>query len=140
MNKNAKGGNMPQDSARDRPSLREMFSFGGATGPLIGLLLLCVFLSFATDSLPYFTLWKNTAAEQDGYVVGFEPGTGFPNQRSREQQAGRVLTLEPGESVELRLKLLPLEGTAAVAAARRAIEQVQARERPQLLDQPASDW
>ncbi len=97
-------------------------------------------LSFATDSLPYFTLWKNTAAEQDGYVVGFEPGTGFPNQRSREQQAGRVLTLEPGESVELRLKLLPLEGTAAVAAARRAIEQVQARERPQLLDQPASDW
>jgi ribose transport system permease protein len=41
---------MPQDSGKDRPSLREIFSFGGATGPLIGLILLCVFLSFATDS------------------------------------------------------------------------------------------
>jgi ribose transport system permease protein len=41
---------MPQDSAQDRLSLREIFSFGGATGPLIGLILLCVFLSFATDS------------------------------------------------------------------------------------------
>ena len=29
---------------------RDVFSVGGATGPLIGLLLLCAFLSFATDS------------------------------------------------------------------------------------------
>ena len=35
---------------REQPSLRELFSFGGATGPLIGLILLCIFLSFATDS------------------------------------------------------------------------------------------
>jgi ribose transport system permease protein len=31
-------------------SVRDLFSFGGATGPLIGLILLCVFLSFATDT------------------------------------------------------------------------------------------
>lgn len=30
--------------------LFDMFSLSGATGPLIGLILLCVFLSFATDS------------------------------------------------------------------------------------------
>nr|WP_319390907.1 ABC transporter permease [uncultured Cohaesibacter sp.] len=35
------------------PSVSSLFSFGGATGPLIGLLLLCAFLSFATDS--FFT-------------------------------------------------------------------------------------
>lgn len=97
-------------------------------------------LSFATATLPYFTLWKNTAAEVDGYVVGFEPGTGFPNQRSHEQRAGRVLTLEPGESVEFRLKLVPLEGAAAVDACRQALADVQAQEQPQLLGQPASDW
>jgi ribose transport system permease protein len=32
------------------PRLRSLFSLSGATGPLIGLVLLCVFLSFATDS------------------------------------------------------------------------------------------
>ena len=35
---------------KEKLRLSELFSFGGATGPLIGLLLLCVFLSFATDS------------------------------------------------------------------------------------------
>ena len=30
--------------------IRDFFSISGATGPLVGLLLLCVFLSFATDS------------------------------------------------------------------------------------------
>ncbi len=41
---------MSQIEVRDRASLREMFSFAGATGPLIGLVLLCLFLSLATDS------------------------------------------------------------------------------------------
>jgi ribose transport system permease protein len=41
---------MSQADSRERPPLRELFSFGGATGPLIGLILLCIFLSFATDS------------------------------------------------------------------------------------------
>ncbi|MCC5955813.1 MAG: ABC transporter permease [Natronohydrobacter sp.] len=39
----------PADT-KEKLRLSELFSFGGATGPLIGLLLLCVFLSFATDS------------------------------------------------------------------------------------------
>jgi ribose transport system permease protein len=34
----------------DGRKLREFFSLGGATGPLIGLILLCAFLTFATDS------------------------------------------------------------------------------------------
>jgi ribose transport system permease protein len=40
-------------------SLKSFFSLSGATGPLIGLLLLCLFLTFATDT--FFTLrnWLN---------------------------------------------------------------------------------
>lgn len=35
---------------REKSRISELFSLSGATGPLIGLLLLCVFLSFATES------------------------------------------------------------------------------------------
>ena len=35
---------------KEKTPLREVFSLGGATGPLIGLLVLCAFLSIATDS------------------------------------------------------------------------------------------
>jgi ribose transport system permease protein len=37
-------------ATKETIGFREFFSFGGATGPLIGLLLLCAFLTFATDS------------------------------------------------------------------------------------------
>lgn len=36
--------------APEKSRISDMFSLSGATGPLIGLILLCVFLSFATDS------------------------------------------------------------------------------------------
>jgi ribose transport system permease protein len=41
---------MAQISQEGRTSFREVFSFGGATGPLIGLIALCIFLSLATDT------------------------------------------------------------------------------------------
>jgi ribose transport system permease protein len=41
---------MAQISQEGRTSFREFFSFGGATGPLIGLIALCIFLSLATDT------------------------------------------------------------------------------------------
>ena len=44
---------MPNEGMHRR-TLGEMFSLKGATGPLIGLLLLCLFLTFATDS--FFSL------------------------------------------------------------------------------------
>ncbi len=42
------------DQGTPKRSLLEMFSLRGATGPLIGLLLLCLFLTLATDS--FFSL------------------------------------------------------------------------------------
>jgi hypothetical protein len=56
-------------------------------------------------TLPWFTLWKNTAAIEDGYVTGLEPGSTFPNPRSIERQEGRLPVLPPGGSVCYRLQI-----------------------------------
>jgi len=59
---------------------------------------LALSLRVSLAELPCFTLWKNTAAEADGYVTGLEPGTNFPNLRSFERAHGRVHSLAPGAS------------------------------------------
>lgn len=67
-------------------------------------------------TLPYFNLWKNTAAVEDGYVTGLEPATGFPNPRSFEEANGRLVTLAAGASKSFRLQLLPLLSADEVAS------------------------
>jgi Domain of unknown function (DUF4432) len=80
---------------------------------------------FDTRTLPYMTLWKNTASVEDGYVVGLEPGTGFPNPKSFEEKNGRVVMLQGGESRTFRLKLQPLTSPNAVTQSRSRIEALQ---------------
>lgn len=65
-------------------------------------------IRFDTSTMPYFILWKNTAAGQDGYVVGLEPATNLPNGRSFEASQGRVVTLEAGQTQSFRVHLHPL--------------------------------
>jgi hypothetical protein len=55
-------------------------------------------LRFNVNELPWFVVWKNLGAARDGYVVGIEPGTNFPNPRPFEIEQGRARALEPGES------------------------------------------
>src|SRR5262245_21763878 len=43
-------------------------------------------LRWSRQELPCFTVWKNTAAIEDGYVTGLEPATNYPNFRSFERQ------------------------------------------------------
>jgi hypothetical protein len=62
-------------------------------------------LSWQADTLPCFTLWKNQGGLADGYVTGLEPGTNYPNPRSVEEAAGRVVPLAPGGSVRFSLAL-----------------------------------
>jgi ribose transport system permease protein len=50
-----------QNESGSRPSLSDIFSLSGATGPLIGLLILCAFLSIATDSFLSFRNFLNIA-------------------------------------------------------------------------------
>ena len=80
---------------------------------------------FDTRTLPYMSLWKNTVAVEDGYVVGLEPATGFPNVRSFEERNGRVVALQGGESKTFRLKLQPLTTPNAVTQSRSRIESLQ---------------
>jgi hypothetical protein len=84
-------------------------------------------VQFDTRTLPYLNLWKNTVSVDDGYVVGLEPATGFPNTRSVEDQGGRVIALEAGESKSFRLKLMPLTNTHEVHAASQRVASQQAQ-------------
>ena len=65
---------------------------------------------YETSTLPYFSQWKNSVGEREGYVTGLEPGTGFPNPRSFEQAQSRVVSLDGQASRDFNLKL---EGIAS---------------------------
>ena len=60
-------------------------------------------ISWSTKQLPYLTIWKNTAAAEDGYVTGLEPATGFPFNRKVEREFGRVPQLKPGQTRKFSL-------------------------------------
>ncbi|RJG01797.1 aldose 1-epimerase family protein [Noviherbaspirillum sedimenti] len=99
-----------------------------------------VSLHFSRSQLPCFTLWKNTAAMADGYVVGLEPGINFPNPRSFEARHGRVAALDAGQSRELALDIEIHGSAASVAQAAAAIARLQATVTPTLHAAPLSGW
>ena len=70
---------------------------------------------FDRRQLPYLSLWKNLAALSEGYVVGLEPATNYPNHRQFERSQGRVVSLEPGASHEARVRLTLHDGLEDVA-------------------------
>ncbi len=93
-----------------------------------------------TNQLPYFSLWKNTAAEQDGYVTGLEPGTNFPNPRSVESKRGRTVKLGPGSSTTFDLMLDFHTDSTAIRNVEDAITVLRGLTRPEVCDQPQRDW
>lgn len=62
-----------------------------------------VLLKYAKADLPFLTLWKNTGADDDGYVIGIEPGVSFPNRRQIERKEGRVPKLAGNGSHTMRM-------------------------------------
>lgn len=82
-------------------------------------------LQFAKQQLPCFTLWKNTQADEDGFVTGLEPGTNFPNLKTFEREQGRVISLAPGESYTTQIELSVFDSAETVAAAEAAIRERQ---------------
>jgi hypothetical protein len=73
-------------------------------------------LRWSVAQLPCFTLWKNTADVNDGYVVGLEPATNFPRFRAAERPAGRVATLLPGATWQASWSMEVADDAAAVVA------------------------
>ncbi len=95
-----------------------------------------VVMAFSVNELPYFTIWKNPVALEDGYVTGLEPGTGFSRNRSVERKSGRVPVLGPHQSRTFTLDFLALADPARIAETAREIKAIQADRRTQVDDEP----
>lgn len=59
-------------------------------------------LRYRPDQLPHFTQWKMIGQQE--YVVGLEPGNARVLGRANERKAGRLITLEPGETRSYQLE------------------------------------
>ena len=97
-------------------------------------------VTFNTNGLPRFILWKNTAAESDGYVTGLEPATNFPNQRSFEESQGRVVELKPGQTVSFRVTLQPLTTSEEVERVSAQIKKLQGDQPAEINKTPKPGW
>jgi len=62
-------------------------------------------VSFPLEKFPFWTLWKNPVAEVDGFAIGLEPGTCYPDGKEQIAKKGHLLVLQQGESYETYSKL-----------------------------------
>lgn len=97
-------------------------------------------ITFNVKGLPRFVLWKNTAAESDGYVTGLEPATNYPNTRSYEEKQGRVVEIGPGATVAFRVTLHPLISAEAVSELSARIQKLRGDQPPEIHSQPRPGW
>ena len=96
-----------------------------------------VSLQWSRKQVPFFTLWKNPVAFEDGYVVGIEPGTNFPNPRSFETKEGRTVKLPPGGSHKVNWAIEVHPDSASVSAVEKRIEGIVGNRAAQILDSKA---
>ncbi|HLJ96698.1 MAG TPA: aldose 1-epimerase family protein [Gemmataceae bacterium] len=87
-------------------------------------------LRWNRKELPCFTVWRNCAAAEDGYVTGLEPATNYPNFKSFERQHGRIRTLPPGGRWECSWSMEVLDTAAGVAKVLAEVVALQAHARP----------
>lgn len=95
-----------------------------------------VAMSYRVDSLPFFTLWKNTDVGEKGYVTGLEPGSGYPYNRAVERERGRLASLEPGEARRFLIDVEVLGDGGAVERAAKAIGDIQGSAKPVVIASP----
>jgi len=99
-----------------------------------------VALRFNKNELPWFTLWKNTAAEKDGYVVGLEPGTDFPNNRSIERARGRLVKIKGGGVYKAELEIEAFDNAADVKRTAEEISEIQKNIVPVVYKEPKKEF
>jgi hypothetical protein len=87
-------------------------------------------LRWNRNELPCFTVWKNSAAVEEGYVTGLEPATNYPNFKSFERQQGRVRLLSPGGRWECSWSIEVHDTSAEVSKALGEVVALQAHARP----------
>jgi len=99
-----------------------------------------VSISFSLKELPYFTLWKNTGTIEDGYVVGLEPGTSFPNPKSFERSQNRIVKLKPKEKYKVEIALAIHLGKEEVQTVKNEILKLTGRLKPTILKEPFCEF
>jgi galactose mutarotase-like enzyme len=95
-----------------------------------------VSMSFSTKDLPFFTLWKNTASLKEGYVVGLEPATGFPNTKRFERDKGRIRILQPKEKFQSQVVFTVHLGKEEVRKAIMEIQKIRSNIKPKIFYEP----
>jgi hypothetical protein len=95
-----------------------------------------VALRFNLDELPFFTLWKNTDTERQGYVTGLEPCSNPPYSRTVEKQTGRLKSLPAGGTQDFGIDVQFLTTAGEVAAVEAEIHGLQKAQQPQIEAEP----
>ena len=93
-------------------------------------------MAFSINELPFFTIWKNPVAHEDGYVTGLEPGTGFSLNRAIERKFGRVPKLAPHQTRSFTIDFALLIGKEQVGAAANEIAQIRTGRKTRLDKKP----
>src|SRR5262249_23449106 len=97
-------------------------------------------IAFEKRQLPYFPLWKNTIAEEHGYVTGLEPATNCPNLKVFGRGQRRVISRAPGAAHTARLDIDVHSTPPGVQAAEKAIAALQKGHEPRVHRQPQPKW
>ncbi len=64
-------------------------------------------VEFNAKELGYLTEWRMLGTRE--YVVGLEPGNGFPLSRVRQREVGNLKMIEPGEEMTFHLRFNVIE-------------------------------
>jgi len=107
-----------------------------------------IVFGFNKKQLPCFSLWKSRLPEQDGYVVGVEPATNFPNTTAFERRHHRTVPLAPGQSQDFDLSFAFLQNVAGrhapetneVARAEQGLRERHAKAAGKVFPNPRPEW
>jgi hypothetical protein len=99
-----------------------------------------IVFGFNKKQLPCFSLWKSRLPGQDGYVVGIEPATNFPNTTAFESKHGRTVPLAPGQSCAFDLTFAFLNSKSEVAYAEQRIRERHATAAGTVFAEPRAEW
>jgi hypothetical protein len=95
---------------------------------------------FRTETLPWFTVWKNTMALEEGYVTGIEPGVNLPNLRPYERDHGRLPMIAPGKSYRCELELIIADGVEEIRRLQLEAASCQGSVKQQFHTTPQPGW
>jgi hypothetical protein len=98
-----------------------------------------VSVGFNTQTLPVFSLWKNTDTQGQGYVTGLEPGTSFSYNRRYQRPLGLVPTIAPKEQKQFRISYSLLADKGAVDQALTRVSEIQAGRATEVRQLPLVD-